>query len=157
MTTMTKECAIADLAPDLGAAYSPNIHQWLGRHGTGRKEGLVLDRVYRVRMGSKLAEHYGAGAFVIGSPYAAYDRDTDVSAVRLMDVLCHGVDASRACLAGALDSLEEVPDFWTRYQQIGRCAIDTEHTTRFVDSVRYTTTNDVQTCLWCGHQHRAAN
>lgn len=157
MTTITQACSIADLSPDLNAAYSPNLHQWLRRHGTGRKEGLVLDSVYRVRARSKLAEHYGDGAFVIGSPYAAYEGDTDVSGVHLMNVLCHGADASRVGLAGALESLEEVADFWTRYQQIGRCAIDPEHKTSFVDSVRYTAANGVETCQWCGHQHRAAN
>jgi hypothetical protein len=94
---------------------------------------------------------------VIGSPYAAYEGDTDVSGVRLMDVLCHGADASRVCLAGALESLEEVSDFWTRYQQIGRCAIDTEHKTSFVHGVRYTAAGAVETCLWCGHQRRVAN
>jgi len=157
MTTMTKECAIADVAPDLAAAYSPNLHQWLRRHGTGRKEGVVLDRVYRIRADSKLADYYGAGALVIGSPFAAYEGDTDVSAVRLMEVLCHGADASRVCLAGGLGSLEELPDFWTRYQQIGRCAIDAEHKMKFVDSGRYAACDGVQTCQWCGQMHPVAN
>ena len=154
MTTMTQAHALADLSPDLTAAYS---HQWLRRHGTGRKEGLVLDSVYRVRAGSKLAEHYGDGALVIGSPYAAHEGDTDVSGVHVMEVLCHGADASRVCLAGALDSLEEVTDFWTRYQRIGRCAIDVEHKTSFVHGVRYDTAGEVETCMWCGHQRRTTN
>lgn len=157
MTTMMQERSIADLSPNLGAAYSPNLYQWLHRRGTGRNEGVVLDRVYRVRAGSKLADHYGAGALLIGSPFEAYEGDTDVSAVRMMEVLCHGAAATTVCLAGALGSLDEVPDFWASYQRIGRCAIDLEHKTSFVGSVRYTTTNGISTCLWCGRQHPAAN
>jgi len=54
MTTITQAPSIAVLYPDLAAAYSPNLYQWLRLRGTGRKEGVALDRVYRVRAGSKL-------------------------------------------------------------------------------------------------------
>jgi hypothetical protein len=154
---MAQACSIADLFPDLAAAYSPNPYQWFRRRATGRKEGLGLNHVYQVRAGSKLADHCGAGALLIGSPYEAYEDDADLSAVRMMEVLCHGAAATTSCLAGALNALDELPDFWAAYQRIGRCAIDVEHKTSFVDSARYTTANVVKTCLWCGQQYRAAN
>lgn len=42
---MTQAGSIVDLSPNLAAAYSPNLHQWLRRRATGRKGGVVLDRV----------------------------------------------------------------------------------------------------------------
>jgi len=80
-----------------------------------------------------------------------------VAAVRMMDVLCHGAAATTVCLAGALGALDEVSDFWLSYQGIGCYAIDPKHKASFMDGVRYAAANGVETCLWCGHQHRAAN
>jgi uncharacterized protein YqiB (DUF1249 family) len=62
----------------------------------------------------------------------------------MMDGLCRGAAATTVCLARVLGSLDDVPDFWVSYQQIGRSAIGPGHKTSFVDSVRYTTVVDVE-------------
>ncbi|MCK9394266.1 MAG: hypothetical protein M0Q44_01580 [Methylobacter sp.] len=50
-----------------------------------------------------------------------------------------------------LGPLREVPDFWNRYTDIGRCAIDQEHKIYFVgDDTRWRTAGDHRECLWCG-------
>jgi hypothetical protein len=141
-TNVTK---LKDLAPRHSASYSTNLYRWLRARGTGRREGGVLDVVYKVKEGSRVAHFMGAGTLVIGHPYNGYEGDTDVSGTRVIEVLVNGAEAERLCLVGAADSLEPVPDFWERYIKIGRCAFDPQHKEHFTGTNRCT-----KTCLWCG-------
>lgn len=66
-----------------------------------------------------------------------------------MGVLCNGTKEEEACWIG-LGRLAVLADFWNRYMQDGRCAIDTGHTGHFVgDETRWNTSGDSRTCNWC--------
>lgn len=49
-----------------------------------------------------------------------------------------------------------IPDFWGRYAEDGRCAIDPDHSTAFIgDETRWMEGFISRTCLWCGkHSQR---
>jgi len=146
----TSATRLKDLAPRHSASFSPNLYRWLRARGTGRREGLVLDIVYKVKEDSPAAHFMGAGTLVIGHPYDGYEGDTDISGTRMIQVLCNGARAERFCLVRAAESLEPIPDFWTRYRQVGRCAFDPLHREHFTGANRYAVANGVKTCLWCG-------
>ena len=87
---------------------------------------------------------------MIGHPYSAYEGDTDFSGAHLLGVLCNGSEERRYCLPGAIMSLELVVDFWDRYLEVGRCAIDPAHQEHFQVGERYREHDGHRTCLWCG-------
>lgn len=47
-----------------------------------------------------------------------------------------------------------VPDFWARYVELGKCAIDPEHKLYF-DKERYTQNGTLRSCDWCGRIERS--
>lgn len=143
---------LAQIFPSKSAAFSPNLHKWMRRHAHFFKDGGVMDTVFRVRPGSKLAESFGAGTLLIGQAYAQFKGDMDFSGVRLTAALCQGAEAGRYCYVGAMSSLEELKGFWDDYLKIGRCAIDTEYREHFMGD-RFSMDGDTRTCLWCGATH----
>lgn len=78
--------------------------------------------------------------------------------VRMMRVLCVGAAAHRDrgwYTDLGPGNMTHVADFWERYLQVGRCAIDTVHRQFFVgDEGRYILTGKIRTCTWCGAQHK---
>jgi hypothetical protein len=47
--------------------------------------------------------------------------------------------------------MTEVEDFWDRYSEVGRCAIDTTHWMFFIgDAGRWLEDGETRTCQWCG-------
>jgi len=146
----TTTVLIKDLSPKIAPSLSPNLYRWLRAKGTGRHQGVVLDSVFKVKPSSPLSQSIGAGTLVIGHPCSAYQGDTDISGIRLIEVLVSGTQAGRVCLAGAASSLELVADFWPHYSQVGRCAFDPLHMEHFKGTEHYTEVNGVKTCLWCG-------
>lgn len=90
---------------------------------------------------------------MIGYPINGYPGDMDFAGVRLMSTLCEGGKAGSWCYVNMVPDLELVEGFWDRYLQVGRCAIDPDHHQHFMGD-RYSTKDDVRTCLWCGAQHR---
>lgn len=124
---MTEE-QLRAISPANGDKYSPNLHKWLRKH---RHHDM---KVWRFSDSS---------IFYIG-----YMCDGMLHGVRLMEVLCSGTKAEVYCYLGFP---QEMPDFWHRYQEQGRCAIDTEHNRRFIgDENRYVVDGDTRTCQWCG-------
>ena len=120
--------------PSNGAKYSPNLHKWL----TSRlsKHRAWTSRVYRAADGS-----LWIGMLDLG----------DLVGARLNSVLCNGSKENSACWVN-LRGLVEVADFWPRYVENGRCAIDTEHERYFIgDDTRWTVDGDTRACLWCGN------
>lgn len=135
---------LSAIAPKNSPAFSANLHRWMRSHGR------VGDTVYRLDAGGKLARSYCAGTLFLGQPYADYCGDTDFSGVLLMGVLCNGSSATRVCLAGDAPSLIEVENFWDLYKQVGRCAIDVNHSVGFTDHAqRFHQVDGQRTCKWC--------
>lgn len=145
--------SLADLNPRLSGAFSPNLYRWLKHHARGRHDHAVLDRVYRMRPGTRAAGRYGDGLF-IGTPFEQYEGDTDFSGNRLIEVLCEGASLARFCYPGVMSSLVPIERFWERYLRDGRCAIDPEHQMYFAGGERFSVRGDVRTCLWCGAKQR---
>lgn len=125
---------VSSVNPVHGNKYSRNLFKYL----TSGQNSLV-SRYFRVFKD-------GEGALWIG--YA--DGDYLIGA-RLLQVLCLGRKAERWAYPHLISKLTEVPDFWKRYQAIGRCAIDPEHQMYFVDDeTRWQVDGDYRRCLWCG-------
>lgn len=132
------------ICPKRSAAFSPNLRKWLLAYG---RPG---DAVYRLRPGQHSSRYGGGeGALFIGQPFNGYAGDQDFSGILLMSVLCNGPGAKRCCLPGAMRVLDVVEDFWSRYREVGRCAIDPGHQVQFRDDGRYRRVNDEEVCCWC--------
>lgn len=147
---------LSAIAPSNSAAFSPNLHRWMKSRGHIYRGGGFADTVYRIRPETELARVYGAGTLMIGSPYNQYEGDTDFSGSMLMAALCVGAGAGRFCYIGAMLDLDEVPGFWDRYLEVGRCAIDPDHEEFFIGGDRYSRSGQTRTCLWCGEVHEEA-
>ena len=144
---------LKQIAPAVSGAFSPNLHKWMRSRGHVFRDGGVLQSVYRIKPGTRLAESFGAGTLMIGYRTDDYAGDTDFIGVRLMAVLCQGTKAGSFCYAGASQELDEVADFWDQYLKVGRCAIDPEHRRHFIGD-RYGMHGDTRICLWCGTKHQ---
>jgi hypothetical protein len=146
---MTNNDLVEATRPRKNPSYSPNLHKWLTtwskNHPARHTPSVWRDAQGMLRIGYQ-------------SRTESEREDCGFIGVRLNAVLCVGVSANRE--RGWFTNLgpgnmTEVEDFWTRYIAIGRCAIDTEHKTRFIgDDDRYTTAGDIRTCTWCGARHR---
>jgi hypothetical protein len=122
---------IESVSPRRGAKYSPNLYRWLT--SPSNKHRPQTSRIYRDAAGDLWIGMLDMGD-LIGS--------------RLIAVLCNGTKERTFCYPG-LKGLQEVADFWPRYTQVGRCAIDPGHNASFLDN-RWTVTGDTRNCLWCG-------
>lgn len=124
------------LHPRRSPAYSPNLYRWLrarqSRYVLSRE---IRDRVYRVTANSLMGRrHYFAvGSLVIGLGYENEPFADDFSGAHLMHVLTMGTQAMSMCYPGGMSGLERIDDFWEQYRAKGRCVIDPEHTTHFID------------------------
>lgn len=145
---------LSDIAPTRSASFSPNLFGWMRKHAHFYRDGGHAESVYRVRDGSRAAQDFGAGTLLIGCPYDAYEGDSDFSGIRLIAALCQGAKADRMCYPGIADSLQLVEVFWTRYLEVGRCAIDPDHSEHFSGGDRFSLDGDVRTCLWGGAKHQ---
>lgn len=101
---------LTQIAPHLSTKYSPNLHKFLSsrQHRTIAAYG----QVYRDRDGTL---------------WLGYLDENCLIGARLMTILCSGLRAETWCFSN-LGPLDEVPDFWRRYVEDGRCAIDIDHT-----------------------------
>jgi hypothetical protein len=53
--------------------------------------------------------------------------------------------------------LKEIEDFWDDYLEWGRCALDPNHQTSFLNAAgryEYRAGGKIRTCRWCGHEQR---
>jgi hypothetical protein len=122
---------IEAIHPRNGEKYSPNLHQWLVKS----KYPQWAIRAYRD---------------ADGCTWVGMMDNGDLFGSRLMGVLCYGKKEDTACWVG-IKGLAEVPDFWINYERDGRCAIDTNHQTYYLNSAnRWKTTGDHRECQWCG-------
>lgn len=148
--TTTKELAAA-INPRLNPSYSPNLHKWV-KHWAKSHPEHMLPEVWLENDGMKLLR--------IGfqSREKIERMDCGFIGVRLNAVLCNGTSANKErgwfTYLGP-GNMTHIADFWERYLQIGRCAIDTEHSKHFLESEgRYVMDGDTRTCTWCGAQHK---
>lgn len=147
--TTTHELASA-INPRRKPSFSPNLHRWLKAWAKNHPEH-ILPEVWLDRDGLKLLR--------IGrqSREEHQHKDCGFVGVRLNSVLCNGTSANKErgwFINLGPGNMTHIADFWERYLQIGRCAIDTEHRGSFIgDEGRYVMAGDVRTCTWCGAQH----
>ena len=115
--------------------YSPNLRKWV----LSRKQRAYRIAVYR----------NADGQLYIGQRFA---DDNWFHGSQLNRVLCVGSRAESWAFAPEQLTLALIPDFWDRYERIGRCAIDEEHDRYFVgDETRWQVEGDVRSCRWCGN------
>lgn len=124
---------IARIEPAIHPRYSANLYKWLTKPGAGHR--VWTSRVYVDQDKSFWIGHVDDGWF---------------SGCRMMAVLCMGAKEDTGAYRYS-SKFVEIPDFWTKYMAIGRCAIDAEHDQFFTDDeTRWQTNGDVRNCQWCG-------
>jgi len=118
-------------------SHSPNLRRWLARNcKQWRKAPSVFKDLDGVRW--------------IGW----IEDDTWFIGARLWRCLTVGGRATAGCWEFPVSDLTEEPDFWQRYEKLGRCAIDERHVTSFIDKGRWAGDGDHQICTWCGSFER---
>lgn len=131
--------------PKLKPSYSPNLHKFV-RRWNFRRKGLIQPEVW--------ADH-SDGSLWIGYQDSDKLNDGKTSGFigsRLVSALCVGAKAEIFWHTKlGIGNMTNIPDFWERYIQIGRCAIDTKHEEFFINSdERYILNRNIRTCTWCG-------
>lgn len=139
--------------PKLSQSYSPNLHKYVKRFAKEMRDHRFPD-VYQ----DCKKEGLFAGCLYIGYMDTQEGPNGFVGA-RLNRVLVNGSSVygrERGWFIGlGPDNMTHIADFWDRYLQIGRCAIDTNHTQWFIgDNGRYVMNGDIRTCTWCGAKHK---
>ena len=122
--------------PSLGAKFSPNLHSYLTSPDLARL--LPRMRVYRDEE---------TGALWLG-----YVFDGCFTGTLLGQVLTKGRKAAVYSHPEITPRLREIEDFWQRYVVVGRCAIDTGHSSHFIGGeTRWVTIGPREReCTWCG-------
>lgn len=128
-----------DQAQWVGDRYSPNLLRWLKKN--------------RPRFGGAVAFRALDGRIFIGWKFA--DDDGWFSGSALNTILTRGALAEVFAHPDG-GNFTEVNGFWSAYDRIGRCAIDSAHVRMFIGSeTRWREVGDVRECLWCGeHKQR---
>lgn len=147
--TTTHELARAIL-PSKKPSFSQNLHKFV-KAWAKRYHETWTPQIWR--------DEQGQLYIGIIDPGVAPTSKSGFLGVRLPRVLCNG--ASVLSREGGWytnlgpANMTHVADFWDRYLQIGRCAIDTTHRQFFIgDEGRYIMTGKIRTCTWCGAQHK---
>lgn len=136
------------------SSFSPNLYLFLrknlqshlvaARDINGKREQVIFASVYRAKDPNDRASLY------IGAIDDGY-----LNGAKMNEVLTHGSAAKTWAfpLSAFEDGVREIPNFWEEYLEKGRCVIDTNHTTHFLnDGDRFKHSHDGQerTCQWCG-------
>lgn len=127
---------LSAINPKNGSKFSPNLYKWLSKKSSPHR--AWSSRVYKDKDGilwiGILEKRELIGSMLIG-------------------VLCNGTKEGTAAWQ-KIDAVE-IKDFWTRYREIGRCAIDAEHSMYFIgDDSRWSINGDSRSCLWCGNANQ---
>lgn len=146
--TDTKEL-IKLITPETKPSFSPNLHKFVKKWAM-ENPAYWVPQVWVDERGTLWIGRMDLGI----KP----DAPCGFIGLRLMSALCVGAKAinDRGWHMGmGPGNMTHVADFWGRYLQIGRCAIDTKHTQFFIgDQGRYIMANKIRTCTWCGAQHK---
>ena len=130
---------LSELSPSVNPRYSPNLYRWLNN-----KQSLFHQlQIYTDR----------DGVLYIGW---LDDEAADVwfTGARLMAVLCYGTKErmwAHTPMQVRKMGLTVLPDFWTKYREVGRCVIDPHHSMWFIDEAtsRWDPAHP-GVCQWCG-------
>ena len=128
---------VADIRNLVGDRYSPNLRKWLKSNRRSHLEASVFQ--------------WNDGGLYIG---VMESDDGWFTGSKLWAVL-NGGRGSQQTWAHPPEwasHLKEIPDFWSKYAAIGRCAIDPEHARVWIgEETRWKVDGDVRECLWCGN------
>jgi len=150
----TATMTLQAIAPNHIASFSPNLYAWMKVHGHFYREGGVLHGVWCVRAQTPASKYLGESTLLLGYATAEHAQDSDFVGVRLIAALARGAKAEGMFYPGLASDIEPIPDFWEKYLEVGRCAIDPAHSEHFVGSDRFVADGDIRTCLWCGAKQR---
>lgn len=81
------------------------------------------------------------------------DEDGYFMGARLSEIICNGAK-TKTWAHSPSKKFVPVPDFWVRYSEYGKCAIDPEHKLYFAKE-RYTQNGTLRSCDWCGRIERS--
>lgn len=141
--------SLEQIVPKKSIAYSPNLYEWMKKRAhfyADYADGAGTPHsVWRVKAGMG-RDTFNEGSLFIGMP----GDHGDFLGSRLMNALCEGGKASAWCYPGLLAHLEPVEGFWERYLQVGRCAVDPDHSIHYLDDRWHQNSADKRTCRWCG-------
>lgn len=117
-----------------GDKFSPNLNAWL--RGT-QQRNLGLHDMFVDADGARWLGQIDEDGWFIGSCLAS--------------ILTRGGRALVGTWFPASDGLTRDADFWKRYSNIGRCAIDERHRMHFIGGdTRWVGNEDRRSCVWCG-------
>ncbi len=94
-------------------------------------------------------EHWDPERTLVPAIFVGLGDAPFILGARLSEIICKGGSTQTAAHA-LFDHCVEITDaFWARYIEIGKCAIDPEHTL-YADSDRYAEVEETRRCRWCG-------
>lgn len=120
--------------PKNGKKFSPNLYRFLKK---------VSKRYDLNELGVYIDNHQTKWIGILR-------EDGWFSGCRLTAVLCYGAK-EQIYAHPNMTTLKKIEDFWSNYEQVGRCAIDPEHQMFFIDDKsRWDQKGDLRECIWCG-------
>ncbi|OPZ34092.1 MAG: hypothetical protein BWY99_02664 [Synergistetes bacterium ADurb.BinA166] len=120
---------LKSISPKTAARFSPNLHAWIRKHS-----GLDVPGVFR-HAGVLYVGRITGGSNFIGSS--------------LQRILGYGARAAPYMYGASPVDFRPIKSFWKKYVELGRCHIDPDHRTSYVDD-RWEATTRRRKCIWCG-------
>lgn len=128
--------------------YSLNLHKWLRKQHEHYRGAFFSpwSSVDGAMDYSDKAKHSPSHIYI-----GWLDEDGYLMGSRLSEIICNGTKAKTWAFAPKL-AFEELPGFWEKYEELGKCSFDPEHWLYF-GKERYDETGDgKRTCRWCGRK-----
>lgn len=124
---------LGQVHPSQGAKYSPNLFEYL--NARAGKASLQLQRLFLDGQGTQWLGYFDDVGHFVGA--------------RLSQILSYGKKTQATCPIN-LGDMREVEGFWDAYRAQGRCAIDPEHKTSFLDDRwKLNAEGTERSCQWC--------
>lgn len=130
--------------------YSQNLMKWVRKH---RNKPLFIGFATEGKHLYDPAKTQ-SGLLYVGFGHEGHGLDDGyLMGARLSDILCNGLKAGEFAFAPRMKFVE-VPGWWQRYIEGGKCCIDPEHWL-YADRERWDVAADGKSrrCLWCGNYH----
>lgn len=121
--------------------FSENLWKWVRKY---------RDRPLFVAFSEKDGRTYDEAKTLASRLYIGFHRLDDgwLHGSRLIEILCNGAAAESWAYQPAMQ-FREIPGWWDKYIEHGKCFIDPEHYL-YLDNARWIVEGDVRTCIWCG-------
>ena len=131
--------------------FSLNLFKFLKKHGLNYWE--ICFSPCNCITGARDVE-YSEKSTIAQNLYVGFlDEDGYFMGARLSEIICNGAK-TKTWAHPPKKAFVPVPDFWERYVEHGKCAIDPEHTLYFPKN-RCTENGSLRVCKWCGRVERA--